>query len=90
MAFRHHEIIPNAASWSITILYGAGYLPETQSKVSFRAWPRFGYEDGEPNPWFAFRSQQQLPAGSELFCPLVNRWPHIGCPDYRVTSNPAY
>lgn len=37
--------------------------------------------------WFIAHSLRRPPAGSELFCPLVNRWSHIGCSNDCVTRN---
>ena len=61
----------------------AGFVPVvSQASLLCR-----GDESGWLDFWFVSHAQQWLPAGDELFCPLVNRWPHVGCPNYRGTRN---
>lgn len=85
MAFHYLDRKPSEASWS------TGFCTVPLCAVSFLGWsgqrapPRFW------NSWLDFptASQQWLPAGNELSCPLATRWADTGCPNEGVTRNAA-
>lgn len=86
MAFHYLDRKPSEASWS------TGFCTVPLCAVSFLGWsgqrapPRFW------NSWLDFptASQQWLPAGNELSCPLATRWADTGCPNEGVTRNAAF